>query len=192
MATPRKKPEERLKTGRPSKYREEFALQALKLCRLGATDKELADFFQGWNGNEDEWLSFCLLLIREDRFGKREKESKARSLSRKMAMVKSPSLRIRNSVSARLWSALKGKTDKKLFSKLKYTPSELVLHLESQFKDGMSWDNYGSKWHVDHIKPCSLFDHADPMQFDECWALSNLQPLWASENIKKGAKYVCS
>ena len=55
MATPRKKPEERLKTGRPSKYREEFALQALKLCRLGATDKELADFFQVAVDTINEW-----------------------------------------------------------------------------------------------------------------------------------------
>jgi hypothetical protein len=43
--------------------------------------------------------------------------------------------------------------------------------------------------HVDHKRPCAAFDQTDPVQFAECWALDNLQPLWASDNIKKGARY---
>jgi hypothetical protein len=50
---------------------------------------------------------------------------------------------------------------------------------------GMSWDSYG-EWHVDHVRPCSLFDQRDAVQFAECWALSNLQPLWAEDNVRKG------
>ena len=45
------------------------------------------------------------------------------------------------------------------FDVLKYTPEELISHLEKQFKDGMTWDNYGIKgWHIDHIIPCCKFD----------------------------------
>ena len=65
---------------------------------------------------------------------------------------------------------------------------ELRDHLESQFTDGMTWDNYG-EWHVDHIKPCSMFDFSvDSHQF-ECFHYTNMQPLWAIDNYKKGNKY---
>ena len=62
-------------------------------------------------------------------------------------------------------------------------------HLAKQFAEGMTWDNYG-KWHVDHIIPKSFFKFGDTKDggFQQCWALSNLQPLWASENCSKGAK----
>jgi len=59
-------------------------------------------------------------------------------------------------------------------------------HLEKQFKDGMTWDNYGD-WHIDHIRPISSFNFKsyEDKEFKECWDLNNLQPLWAEENIRK-------
>jgi hypothetical protein len=83
------------------------------------------------------------------------------------------------------------KRDKGLFSRLDYSLESLIAHLESKFTDGMSWENYG-KWHVDHIKPCALFDMTKPEDFQQCWSLSNLQPLWALDNYKKGVKYAQS
>jgi hypothetical protein len=68
------------------------------------------------------------------------------------------------------------------------SPDILREHLESQFQEGMSWDNYG-EWHVDHIKPVSSFDMSDDGQQKECFNYTNLQPLWASENLSKGARY---
>jgi hypothetical protein len=55
----------------------------------------------------------------------------------------------------------------------------------------MTMENYGSYWHIDHIKPRSLFTYTsiEDEQFKKCWALSNLQPLEALENIRKGNKY---
>ncbi len=64
---------------------------------------------------------------------------------------------------------------------------ELKLYLESKFQPGMSWDNYG-KWHVDHILPLSKFDLTDPEQFRKAVHFTNLQPLWASDNIRKRDK----
>lgn len=69
------------------------------------------------------------------------------------------------------------------------TPNELRDHLESQFKDGMTFDNYGrGGWHIDHIKPCTSFDLSDPEQQRECFHYTNLQPLWEKENLSKGSK----
>ena len=60
-------------------------------------------------------------------------------------------------------------------------------HLESQFADGMNWDNHGVHgWHIDHIRPCDSFDLSDPEQQRQCFHYTNLQPLWAVENESKG------
>ena len=75
------------------------------------------------------------------------------------------------------------------FEILKYTPDDLILHLETKFTDGMTWDNYG-EWHVDHVKPISsyiILEIGDD-EFMNCWSLNNLQPLWGKENISKSNK----
>lgn len=64
---------------------------------------------------------------------------------------------------------------------------ELKQHLESQFLKNMSWSNYGL-WHIDHIKPCASFDLRKKSEQRKCFHYTNLQPLWAVDNLKKGAK----
>lgn len=67
---------------------------------------------------------------------------------------------------------------------------ELRNYIESKFEDGMSWDNYGKDgWHIDHIIPCASFDLSDPSQQEECFHYTNLQPLWAKDNLSKGSYY---
>lgn len=171
--------------GRPSKYKPQFAEQARKLTLLGATDRELAEVLDRYS--EDRYLATWLKLHREDRHGVIAVLKRQRAASRRIYR-QSPSAKIRNAMSARIWAALKGRTDGALFSRLGYSAAELKEHLEKRFQPGMNWLNYG-KWHVDHIKPCALFDQSNPSQFAECWALSNLQPLWALANCKKGASY---
>jgi hypothetical protein len=68
------------------------------------------------------------------------------------------------------------------------------MHLESQFKEGMSWSNYGKQkdnrldsWEIDHIIPISTFDLTDEDQQRKCWHYTNLQPLWAIDNLQKRA-----
>lgn len=61
-------------------------------------------------------------------------------------------------------------------------------HLEKQFTEGMTWENYG-KWHIDHIKPCAKFKLEDPEEQKKCFHWTNLQPLWALDNIRKGDKW---
>jgi len=64
--------------------------------------------------------------------------------------------------------------------------AELIVHIEKQFRPGMCWGNYG-KWEVDHIRPYASFDLSDPAQQWTCFHYTNLQPLWAEENVAKGA-----
>lgn len=73
---------------------------------------------------------------------------------------------------------------------LGYSTPHLKIHLECQFMPGMSWENYGTAWHIDHILPVTFFNFqdADSDEFRRCWALTNLRPLWAERNLSKGAR----
>ena len=75
------------------------------------------------------------------------------------------------------------------FRILGYTPMELRKHIERQFLPGMGWHNAG-EWHLDHIIPLSSFkiERKDDPEMRRAWALTNLRPLWAIENIRKGAR----
>ena len=123
--------------------------------------------------------------------------NKERVIKRTMAYSKKRyqnnfSVRMMHVARARIYSILKGKTIGKFTSTAKLvgcTPKFLKEYLEKKFLKGMTWDNYGIKgWHVDHIKPCASFDFNCPVQQLACCHYSNLQPLWALDNIKKGAK----
>lgn len=68
---------------------------------------------------------------------------------------------------------------------------QFKAHIESLFKDGMTWNNWSLRgWHLDHIIPCALFDLTDKEQQRQCFHYTNLQPLWAKDNLSKGAKLV--
>lgn len=70
---------------------------------------------------------------------------------------------------------------------IKFTRDELKFHLEKQFQPGMSWDNYGRAWHIDHKVPVSAFNLSCDEDIKRCWSLKNLQPLFKMDNLKKGS-----
>ena len=105
-----------------------------------------------------------------------------------------PSWRVKRNVSKSICQALKlrGKTKGgRTFDHLPYTPKGLMEHIEKQFDEHMTWDNQGTYWHIDHIRPHASFkyDSLDHPDFQKCWALENLRPLEASENIRKNSFY---
>jgi hypothetical protein len=98
-----------------------------------------------------------------------------------------PTYHIKKNLRTRIWLALKNINKSKTTTKLLGCSIEkLKKHLQAQFKPGMSWENYG-KWHVDHIKPCARFDLTEESEQKKCFHYTNLQPLWAEENQKKGS-----
>lgn len=105
-----------------------------------------------------------------------------------------PHNRICDNLRNRVWDILnRGETITPKYFKFKEyvgcSPYFLRNYLESKFQDGMTWDNYGLHgWHIDHIIPCSAFDLTDPEQQRQCFHYTNLQPLWAYENLSKGAR----
>jgi hypothetical protein len=103
---------------------------------------------------------------------------------------------IKTKLRGRVYSAVRGTDKSARTMELLGCSIEFFIHwLETQFTNGMSWENYGTwkvgepmKWHIDHIRPCASFDLTDPAQQRECFHWSNMQPLWAKDNYEKGDK----
>lgn len=99
-----------------------------------------------------------------------------------------PYYRLRKNLARRMLLALKSKSQS-TYSLIGCTPQFLREWLESKFKEGMTWENYGPVWHVDHKKPMALFDLNESAQQAEACNYRNLQPLFAKDNISKSDKY---
>jgi hypothetical protein len=85
-----------------------------------------------------------------------------------------------------LKSTLKGKPPKagRTLEMLGCSLEYFKQYLEERFQPGMSWENR-DRWHIDHILPCASFDLADTEQQRKCFHYTNMQPLWAGDNMKK-------
>jgi hypothetical protein len=102
--------------------------------------------------------------------------------------LKNPAYKIRKNLSRRLSEIMNGMGGSSVLRYIGCDQKTLKEHIERQFKGQMTWDNYGSHWHIDHIIPCAAFDHNDHNQVMQCWHWTNLQPLEAKLNISKGDK----
>ena len=99
--------------------------------------------------------------------------------------------KIRDNLSGRVRSAVKRNKDSlSTLSLLGCSIEEFKVHIESLWEKGMDWNNHGLYgWHIDHIKPCSVFNLLNEDELKACFHWSNMQPLWAIDNLRKGDKY---
>jgi hypothetical protein len=121
----------------------------------------------------------------------RNKTASARAKERARSARRRQSLdfRILNALRVRLCDAINGRNKSaKTQDLLGCSIEDLKKHLEASFEPGMTWENWQHDgWHIDHIRPCASFDLTDPKQQRQCFHYTNLQPLWATDNIRKGA-----
>ena len=129
-----------------------------------------------------------------DKKRKKEKIKHIRSIKnkwKKKQFAEKTEYAIKEILSRRVRSALKAVYVKKVARTKSLVGCEidfLKKYIESKFKKGMDWDNYG-KWEIDHIRPCSSFNLKNLEEQKECFHFSNLQPLWQKENRQKSDKY---
>ena len=151
--------------------------------------KKLYDKHKKWyEENKEKWNEY----IKEYREKNKDKIRKVKRNYERTRKANDPIYKLINNFRTAIYQVLKENNVQKnghYFDILKYSPNDLIEHLEKQFMDNMTWDNYG-KWHVDHIQPISSFDikAIGDNEFMRCWSLGNLQPLWGEENIKKSNK----
>lgn len=134
-------------------------------------------------------------MSEEERCAKRKRRETPEWKSRRARSVReerrnNPEKRILHCCRSRIRAAICGK--KKSVSTRELIGcdiADLMRHLESKFKPRMAWNNYGIRgWHIDHIRPCSSFNLLNENELRTCFHFSNLQPLWAAENIRKKDK----
>jgi len=138
--------------------------------------------------NKDKWKEY----IKDYREKNADKIREIKRTYEKTRKHNDPIYKLINNFRTAIYQVLKESNVQKnghYFEILKYSPDELITHLEEQFTGEMSWDNYGI-WHVDHIRPISSFNIQEigDESFMGCWSLKNLQPLWGDENIRKSNK----
>ena len=177
----------------------------MKFCRSCMKNKPVSEYNKD-NGSKDGLFYQCKSCVREyseknkvrdtmrqkewrlknkERIAKRDKEYLANR------RATDPVFRAVSNLRSRMHRHVSGVNHSDYCEKLiGLSYGEFRLYMESKFKEGMSWGNYGwATWHIDHIRPCASFDLTDIEQQKECFHYTNLQPLWAKDNIKKGAKW---
>ena len=133
-----------------------------------------------------------LLSQSNKRYYEDKKERNAKALEYYHRVLKhNTEYRLKQSLRSRIYSTVfKGYKSDSTEELLGCSIPTLIKQIEELFEQGMSWDNYGMYgWHIDHIKPCCLFNLLDPVEQKECFNHANLQPLWSKDNLHKYNKH---
>lgn len=134
------------------------------------------------------------ILQQQSEYGKakRAENREKERIRKRNRYLNNPAYKIESNIRSRMKQAFNHQltTKKDTFYKLVGCNLEtLKAHLEALFLPGMTWENKSRNgWHIDHIIPCASFDLTDPKQQRACFHYTNLQPLWAKDNLKKGCK----
>lgn len=130
----------------------------------------------------------CSILSAQSELpGQKQGQIEYQKRRNKRLREENPSFAISERITAQIGQALRGrKAGRKWESIVGYGIDELMAHIERQFLKGMSWDNRAD-WHLDHVVPISSFTFTGPddPEIRRAWALPNLRPLWAADNIRK-------
>lgn len=178
------KKEERRKF--PEKVR---AKQRLKWRKLKANPERykkhreyMRDYQNKWRQNNPKHLAY-----RREWMRKWNKKNAKRIYSKRRER---PYEKIAAAIRSRIYDNLKhGYKSAKTERLLGITMKELKVYLESKFQEEMTWENYGFYgWHIDHIRPLSSFDLNNPEEQKKAFHYTNLQPLWAKDNLQKHSK----
>jgi hypothetical protein len=180
-----------------------------KICIRCKIEKSFEEFFKGYYKgrfcDKFGWQSKCKNCLEEiekdiklrRKIYKKQKEDYTKKLKEnreRIKKIKKLNRKIRTNLTNRINSAIRKNFILKkghLIDLLGCNIEQLKKHLEKQFRQGMSWDNWGvgengkgmTEWHIDHIRPCFTFDLSRPEEQAKCFNYTNLRPLWAKENL---------
>ena len=145
--------------------------------------EKVREMIDDWNIKHPERIK----EYERTRYKKHKKKRNAATLKRyRSRYSKDTNFRLANIIRLRIRKAVvkqyRTSSSKEL---LGCTIQEVREYLASKFQPGMSWENHG-EWHIDHILPCSSFDLTKVSEQKRCFHYTNLQPLWAADNLSKG------
>ena len=167
-----------------------------KLCNKCRVIKPIDEFY--WRESRQNYSPKCKICWNGDskKYNKDNEEKLKKYYSeyhqqnrerKKILRRNDPKMRVASNLRNRLYKAVTKKF-KGIMSLVGCELNELLLYLEQQFDNEMTWDNYGTYWEIDHIKPCDSFDLEDLNEQIKCFHYTNLQPLTINENRTKSNK----
>ena len=127
----------------------------------------------------------------------KEKINKRIVACQKKRLAEDPLYKLLHVLRSRIQKAIKSQATEKAAKSTELIGCSIEhfrAHIESQFTEGMTWENHGNwdkdipRWHIDHILPCAKFNLEDPEEQKKCFNWTNMQPLWAKDNLAKGSK----
>jgi hypothetical protein len=179
----------------------------MKCCTYCKIDKPLDSFIRNKRSADGlhYWCSDCCKVKKREWYlANKESENKKSTIWMKNNIKKvsakitqkrntDPIYKLKSNMRSRLKLALRRQRAGKTVSTSSGIGCDwdyLLKYIESKFQPGMTWENWGRYgWHMDHIRPIDSFDLSDPLQVEACFHYTNLQPLWAKENLSKSNKY---
>lgn len=182
-------------------YSPGFLFDMKKICCKCLFEREVEDFHKCKSRRDglNPVCKECCSTYSKSRWQKIKKGHKANRNRGRVCRLKTKTeyirerrrsnvgFRVASNLRKRLWESLQNKRKVNSFMGLMgCSILELKVHLEGKFDVGMTWDNYGAYWHIDHIKPCAAFDLSKDIDQMECFHYTNLQPLEKTKNLKKG------
>lgn len=159
-----------------SKTHKQGYMPGCKLCRT----KDIKDKYTG------EYHKNRLANLSPEKKAHRTKQLTERARERR----KDPLVRLKESTRVRIYNGLKDGKDRSTEQYLGCNISDYTLYLESKFTQDMSWDNYGTYWEIDHIKPICKFNLLDEEEMYKCFHYTNTQPLSKQDNREKSGTYL--
>ena len=184
---PYKDPQKKLERARQYRKEQSEAISQRKKMARSGKEKSLREYEKNYYAqNKDRRKDRRKEYMAE--YNARSESKQKRSARQRREWVENPQYRLGLLLRSRLWYALKGgRKDISAVTLLGCSIEEAVNHIEGQFKNGMTWDNHG-EWHIDHIIPLSAFNLECAEDIAKACHHTNLQPLWAAENLSKGAR----
>lgn len=164
-----------------------------KTCSICKIDKPEIDFHVAKNkGNIRAMCKDCGSLKRKEHYKENREAIIKQTNNYKVEKMKvDPIFKMERRMRARIYQAFKAQSCEKNNRTWKYlecSASQFQKWIEYQLYDGMTMDNYGKYWHIDHVKPCSKFDLSKEEDIKECFSWKNLRPFRSEKNIEKNNK----
>jgi hypothetical protein len=171
------------------KYRRNIKTKicTFELCPFEGQPQPISEFYID-NAKPNGYKSWCKTCAKESVKYWNQDNLERKAKYRKDRYKSNINIRLNVCMSGLIYYSLTRKSNGKQGHSWKdlvdFTVEDLKKHLKDLFQPGMTWDNYGKEWELDHIKPISFFDiiSFDCEDFKKCWSLENLQPLWTHDN----------
>ena len=164
-----------------------------KVCTVCKESKQISEFYQAkTKGTYRAMCKKCSTADRQKYYNNnKEKVNKQTSNYKKEKMKTDPLFKLERNMRTRTYQIFVAETEGKAERSWKHigcSPKFFQDWIKYQLYDGMTRENYGKYWNLEHVKPISTFDLSDPVQINKCFSWKNVQPYKTDKNREKGTK----